>query len=229
MATNIPPHNIHELNKVIIQIIKNPNISLLNILKSISGPDLPTGGEIIISPDQQKDIYKSGRGSFIIRSKYKIESLKNGLYQIIVTEIPYQVNKTRLIEQLANLINNKKIPLDDISDESDDNIRIVLKPKNRNINSTKLIELCFKLSDLSIRFSCNFNVLIDGIQPKQLGIKEILLHFIDFRFLTIKRKAKFNINKTKKRLEILEGYLIAYKFLDEIIKIIRTSNNPKKK
>ena len=228
MATNIPPHNIFELNAVIIQLIKNPDTTLKSLLKKLNGPDLPTGGEIFITPEEQKSIYKNGKGSFVIRSKYNIENLKNGLYQIIITEIPYQVNKTRLIEQLASLINNKKLPLDDISDESDEKIRIVLKPKNRNIDSLKLIELCFKLSDLSSRFSCNFNVLVNGILPKQLGLKDILTNFIEHRFTTIKRRSLFNIDKIKKRFEILEGYLITYKFLDAIIKIIRTKDNPKK-
>jgi len=228
MATNIPPHNIFELNKVIIQIIKNSDITLSFLLKSLHGPDLPTGGEILISPDEQKQIYKKGRGSFIIRSKWSVENLNNGTYQIVITEIPYQVNKTRLIEQLASLINNKKIPLDDVFDESDEKIRIVLKPRNSNINSSKLIELCFKLSDLSIRYSCNFNVLVNGVSPQQLGLKEILKNFINYRLTTIKRKTLFNIDKINKRLEILEGYLIVYKFLDIIIKIIRTKDDPKK-
>ena len=200
MATNIPPHNIFELNKVIIQLIKNPNTNLSTLLKYLLGPDLPTGGDILISPEEQKQIYKNGRGSFLIKSKYNVEKLKNSQYQLIITEIPYQVNKTRLIEQLANLINGKKLPLDDVFDESDENIRIVLKPKNRNINSLKLMELCFKLSDLSIRFSCNFNVLVNGISPKQLGLKDIIKNFIDYRFQTIKRKSSFNINKLKKDL-----------------------------
>ena len=229
MATNIPPHNIYELNEVIIDMINKPEISLTNLLKNLKGPDLPTGGEIIISPDEQKQIYEEGKGSFVISSKFHIESLKNGLYHIVITEIPYQVNKTRLIEQLANLLNDKRVPLDDIADESDENIRIVLKPKNRNIDSSNLIKLCFKLSDLSIRFSCNFNVLVDGILPKQLGLKNILNYFIQFRYVTIKRKAFFNIKKITNRLEILEGFLVAYKFLDTIIKIIRTLDDPKKK
>ena len=229
MATNIPPHNLYELNKVLIQLISKPDTNLSNLLKILSGPDLPTGGEILISKEDQKSIYKNGKGSFLLRSKWNIENLKNGLYQIVIFEIPYQVNKTRLIEQLANLINNKKIPLDDIVDESDEKIRIVLKPKNRKLNANKLIELCFKLSDLSIRFSCNFNVLIDGKSPEQLGLKDILNNFIKFRLTTIKRKSIFNIEKIKKRLEILEGYLIAFKFLDLIIKIIRNEDQPKNK
>jgi topoisomerase-4 subunit A len=228
MATNIPPHNLTELNKSIILLIKNPSISLNSLFKHLNGPDLPTGGQILLSPDEKNSIYKLGRGSFIIRSKWNLEKLKNNLYQIIITEIPYQVNKARLIEQLANLTNNKKIPLDDILDESDENIRIVLKPKNKNIDPNKLIEICFKLSDLSIKFNCNFNVLENGKVPKQLGLKDILNNFILHRRETIKRKSTFNINRIKNKLEILNGYLIAYKFLDQIIKIIRTKNEPKK-
>ena len=228
MATNIPPHNIHELNNAIIKLIINPGITPNNLSKVISGPDLPTGGKILMTNSEKNEIYNKGKGSFLIKSNWNIETLKNGLYQIVINEIPYQVNKTRLIEQLANLINNKKLPLDDIADESDENIRIVLKPKNRNIDSQKLVDLCFKLSDLSIKFSCNFNVLIDGILPKQLGFKDILNHFILFRLKTIKRKTNFNIKKINKKLEILKGYIIVYKFLDNIIKIIRSKENPKK-
>jgi len=228
MATNIPPHNIFDLNKCIIKLIQKPDIGVNNLIKIINGPDLPTGGEIYISPSEKNEIYKNGKGSFTISSKYHIEKLKNSQYQIIITEIPFQVNKTRLIENIALLINNKKIPLDDVSDESDELIRLVLKPKNRNIDPFKLVKLCFKLSDLSIKFSCNFNVLIDGVKPKLLGIKEILNQFINFRFLTIKRHSNFNIKKIQNRLEILIGFLIAYKFLDQIIKIIRTKENPKK-
>ena len=228
MATNIPPHNIFELNNALIELIKKPEVSLSKLLKIVLGPDLPTGGVAIITPDEQKQIYKTGKGTFNIRANYFIENLKNGTYQIIITDIPYQVNKSRLIEQIANLIVNKKIPLDDIYDESDENIRIVLKPKNRNIDSHKLIELCFKVSDLSIRYSCNFNVLVDGTYPKLLGLKEILNNFINYRYLTIKRKSQFNIERINKRLDILKGYLIVYKFIDTIIKIIRTKENPKK-
>jgi len=228
MATNIPPHNLKELNNAIIKTIKQPSITLSNLLKDFKGPDFPTGGEIIMTSKEKKEIYKNGKGSFIIRSKWKKENLKNGMYQIIITEIPYQINKTRLIEQLANLINNKKIPLEDVLDESDDQIRIVIKPKNRNINAEKVMELCFKISDLSIKYSCNFNVLENGISPKQLGLKEIFNSFISYRKKTIKRKSLFNKEKISERLKILDGYLIAYKHLDEIIKIIRKKDHPKK-
>ena len=228
MATNIPPHNLYELNACIIQLINKPNLNNNQLLKNILGPDLPTGGEIILTYEEKKEIYLKGKGSFLIKSKWEIEDIKNELYQIVITEIPYQINKTRIIEQIANLINSKKVPLEDIADESDENIRIVLKPKNRNIDASKLMELCYKLSDLSTRFSCNFNVLENGIIPKQLGLKDILLHFINHRKTSIKRKSEFNINKIELRLEILEGYLITYKYLETIIKIIRIKEDPKK-
>ena len=228
MATNIPPHNLYELNACVIQLINKPNLNNNQLLKNILGPDLPTGGEIILTYEEKKEIYLKGKGSFLIKSKWEIETIKNELYQIVITEIPYQINKTKIIEQIANLINSKKVPLEDIADESDENIRIVLKPKNRNIDASKLMELCYKLSDLSTRFSCNFNVLENGIIPKQLGLKDILLHFINHRKTSIKRKSEFNINKIELRLEILEGYLITYKYLETIIKIIRTKEDPKK-
>ena len=228
MATNIPPHNLLELNKSIISLIKKPSISENDLLKIIEGPDLPTGAEIVLSPDEKKKIYKTGSGAFVINSKWHEEKVKNGIFEIVITEIPFQVNKIKIIEQLANLINLKKLPLDDVRDESDLNIRIVLKPKNRNIDKNKLVDLCFKLTDLSIKYSCNFNVLEKGRIPKQLGLKSILSQFVDFRKITVKRKSKFNINKNNLRLEILRGYFIVFANLDKIIKIIRTKDNPKK-
>jgi len=228
MATNIPPHNLSELNECIIQLIKKPNSSDDELLKFVKGPDLPTGGEVVLTREEKKSIYKKGFGSFFINSKWHDEKTKNGMYEIVVTEIPFQVNKVKIIEQLANLINLKKLPLDDVRDESDENIRIILKPKNKNIDKNKLVDLCFKLTDLSIKYSCNFNVLEKGLIPKQLGLKPILTQFIDFRKTTIKRKSKFNINKNNHRLEILKGYIIVFANLDKIIKIIRTKENPKK-
>ena len=228
MATNIPPHNLLELNQCIITLIKKPGISENDLLNIIEGPDLPTGAEIILSPDEKKKIYKTGSGSFIINSKWHVEKIKNGIYEIVISEIPFQVNKVKIIEQLANLINLKRLPLDDVRDESDHNIRVVLKPKNRNIDKNKLVDLCFKLTDLSIKYSCNFNVLEKGRVPKQLGLKSILTQFIDFRKLTIRRKSTFNVNKNNLRLEILKGYLLVFANFDKIIQIIRTKNNPKK-
>jgi len=228
MATNIPPHNLIELNDCIIKLIKKPNTPDSELFKILKGPDLPTGGEIILSNAEKKKIYKTGFGSFLINSKWHDEKIKNGMYEIVISEIPFQVNKVKIIEQLANCINQKKLPLEDVRDESDENIRIVLKPKNRNIDKNKLVDLCFKLTDLSIKYSCNFNVLENGRIPKQLGIKPILSKFINFRKQTVKRKSKFNIDKNNKKLEILRGYLIVFVNLDKIIKIIRTKEDPKK-
>jgi Type IIA topoisomerase (DNA gyrase/topo II, topoisomerase IV), A subunit len=199
MATNIPPHNVVELIDALKLILRKDKVSLSEILKIINGPDLPTGGSIILETNEKKEIYKYGKGSFTINSQYQIEELKNGLYQIVVTEIPFQVNKVKIIEQLANNINNKKLPLDDVVDESDENIRIVLRPKTRNINAKKLISLCFKLTDLSIKYSCNFNVLIDGLEPKQVGIIEILSNFLQHKKISIKRKFKFLILEKLKK------------------------------
>ena len=227
MATNIPPHNLKELILCLQILIKNPNTKISQLFKILEGPDFPTGGEVILDEYNKKIIYNKGKGSFTINSRWKKEELKNGQYQIIITEIPYQVNKVKIIEQLANLINSKKIPLEDVIDESDENIRIILKPKNRNIDSQKLIELCFKLTDLSIKYSCNFNVLLNGIEPKQIGIIEILSNFLNHRKISIKRKSEFNIKKIKKRLEILKGFQIVFKNLERIIKIIRTKDDPK--
>ncbi len=228
MATNIPPHNINELIQCLQILIKNPNTKISNLFKVLKGPDFPTGGEVILDEHNKKTIYNKGRGSFTINSRWKKENLKSGQYQIVINEIPYQVNKVKIIEQLASLINSKKIPLEDVIDESDEIIRIVLKPKNRNIDAQKLIELCFKLTDLSTKFSCNFNVLLNGIEPKQIGIIEMLLNFLNHRKISIKRKSEFNIKKIKNRLEILKGFQIVFKNLDRIIKIIRTKDNPKK-
>ena len=228
MATNIPPHNLIELNDCIIRLIKKPNTPDSDLFKILKGPDLPTGGEIILSNVEKKKIYKRGFGTFLINSTWHDEKIKNGMYEIVISEIPFQVNKVKIIEQLASCINQKKLPLEDVRDESDENIRIVLKPKNRNIDKNKLVDLCFKLTDLSIKYSCNFNVLENGRIPKQLGLKPILSQFINFRKMTVKRKSKFNIDKNNKRLEILKGYLIVFINLDKIIKIIRTKEDPKK-
>ena len=227
MATNIPPHNINELFLCLKILIKNPNAKISQLFKNLQGPDFPTGGEVILDEYNKKLIYNKGRGSFIINSRWKKEDLKNGQYQIVINEIPYQVNKVKIIEQLANLINSKKIPLEDVIDESDERVRIVLKPKNRNIDAQKLMELCFKLSDLSTKYSCNFNVLLNGIEPKQIGIIEILSNFLNHRKISIKRKSEFNFKKIKKRLEILKGFQIVFKNLERIIKIIRTKDDPK--
>ncbi len=228
MATNIPSHNILEITKATIELIKNSNLSNKKLLNFIKGPDLPTGGEINIDNENLSNIYNKGKGNFIIKSRWRKIDLNKGQYLIEVFEIPYQINKNKIIENIAKLIKDKKIPIEDIWDESDTNIRIIIKPKNRNIEPNKLMEVLFKFTDLSTKFHCNFNVLIDGKIPKLLGLKEILNNFIHYRRSIVKRISIYNIDKIKLRIEILSGYLIVYKNLDKIIKIIRNSNDPKK-
>jgi len=228
MATNIPSHNIYEICEATIELIKNNRISTNKLLKIVKGPDFPTGADIAISNDNLKNIYNNGRGNFTIKSKWRKINLLKGQFYIEIYEIPYQVNKNKIIENIANLIKNKKIPIDDVWDESDKDIRIIIKPKNRNIQPKQLIEVLFKHTDLASKYHCNFNVLINGKIPKLLGLKDILINFIDHRKSVIKRISLFKINKIKLRIHILEGFIVVYKFLDQIIKIIRNTNEPKK-
>ena len=228
MATNIPSHNIYEVCDAMIDLIKNPNTTNKKLLKFIKGPDLPTGGEVLIDGENFLNIYNKGKGSFIIKSKWSRISLSKGQYLIAITEIPYQINKNRIIENIAKLIKEKKIPIDDIWDESDKNIRIIIKPKNRNIEADKLIEVLFKYTDLSTKYHCNFNVLLDGKIPKLIGLKEILTNFLNHRRITVKRISEYKINKIQLKIEILLGFIVVYKNLDKVIKIIRNSADPKK-
>ena len=227
MATNIPSHNIYEICEATIQLINNNKISTNKLLKIVKGPDFPTGGDIEISNDNLINIYNKGRGNFLIKSKWRKINLLKGQFYIEIYEIPYQVNKNKIIENIANLIKNKKIPIDDVWDESDKDIRIIIKPINRNIQPNQLIEVLFKHTDLASKYHCNFNVLINGKIPKLLGLKDILLNFIDHRRLVIRRISLFKVNKIKLRIHILEGFIVVFKYLDRIIKIIRNSKNPK--
>ncbi len=228
LSTNIPSHNIVEICNSLIEIIKNRNITTTKLFKIIKGPDLPTGGEIIINNENLQKIYSKGKGNFLIKSKWRRINLPKGQYHIEIYEIPYQVTKNRIIESIGSLIKNKKIPVDDIWDESDQNIRIIIKPKSKNIESNKLMNYLFSHTELSTKFYCNMNVLINGKIPKLLGLKDILLEFIDHRIKVIKRVSLYQIEKIKIRIELLNGFIIVYRNLDKIIKIIRNSENPKK-
>ncbi len=229
MATSIPPHNVNEICEALIHLNNNPKSSVRDLLKFIKGPDFPTGG---IINDDKKEIFKAyntGRGFFEIKSKYKVEDLGRGLYQIIVTEIPYSVNKSKLIEKIANIIINKKNKLiEHVSDESDEKIRIVLRPKNRNVNPSDLMNSLFEQTELKTRSFLNMNVLNEKNKPQIMNLKDILKSLLKHRYNILNNRLKFQLNKIKKRLEILKGYLIVYKYLNKIIKIIRNSNDPKK-
>ena len=230
MATNIPPHNIGEVAKALIKLLKNPQTTTGQLMTLIPGPDFPTGGEIIDSNSSIKEAYSKGKGSLRLRAKWHEESLGRGQYQIVITEIPYQVNKSKIIEKISELIDNKKINyLETIQDESAEDIRIVLLPKTRNINANVIIEDICKVSDLETRFSINMNAINAKFEPKLFNLKDILNSFIGHRYEILKRRTKYRLLQAENRIEILKGFLIVYKNLDKIIKIIRTDNDPEKK
>ena len=229
MATNIPPHNIAELCDACLHLIKKPDARNETLLNFVPGPDFPTGGVIVESVEAIAETYKTGRGSFRLRAKWEVEHLDRGQWQIIVKEIPYQVQKSKLIEKLAELIQTKKVPiLSDVRDESADDIRLVLEPKSKNIDPEILMGLLFRNSDLEIRFSLNMNVLIDGVTPKVCSLKEVLKAFLDHRREVLIRRANHRLEKIDKRLEVLEGLIIAFLNLDRVIDIIRYDEDPKK-
>ena len=227
MATSIPPHNVEEICNASLHLIKHRNMHFDKLIDFIPGPDFPTGGEIFESKDSILNIYKTGKGNIRIRAKWEIEKEKRGVWKIVVNEIPYQVNKGKLIEKIAQLIIDKKIPiLDDIRDESDESIRLILVPRNRDVDPEQLMEALFSLSDLETRFSVNLNAINNNI-PKVHNIRDLLLAWIDHRRDVLVRRSTFKLNQIKTRMEILSGYLIVYVNLDEVIKIIREEDEPK--
>ena len=228
MATNIPPHNISELCDACLHLIKSPDARIETLIKYIPGPDFPTGGTIVESHENILNAYKTGRGSFRLRARFSVEDLERGQWQVVITEIPFQVQKSKLIEKIAELIQTKKIPiLEDIRDESAEDIRVVLEPKSKNVDPNILMETLFKISDLEIRFSMNMNVLIDGLVPKVCDLNEVLKAFLDHRRNILKRRSNFRLKKIDNRLEVLEGLIIAFLNLDRVIDIIRYDDNPK--
>jgi len=229
MATSIPPHNVEELCNASLHLIKHRNSHFDKLLEFIPGPDFPTGGEIVESQQTMLEIYKSGKGSIRVRSKWTIEKEKRGIWKIIISEIPYQVNKGKLIEKIAQLILDKKIPiLDDIRDESSENIRLVLIPRNRDVDPDHLMEALFNLSELESRFSVNLNALNNNI-PRVHNIRDMLLSWLDHRRDVLVRRTNHRLREIKDRLEILSGYLIVFLNIDQVIKIIRQDDNPKEK
>ena len=228
MATNIPPHNIAELCDACLHLIKTPDARDDTLLNYVPGPDFPTGGVIVESHENIRNAYATGRGSFRLRAKWAVEDLGRGQWQIVITEIPYQVQKSKLIEKIAELINSKKIPiLADVRDESADDIRMILEPKSKNVDPDVLMNTMFKNSDLEVRFSLNMNVLIDGVTPKVCSLKEVLRAFLDHRRDVLVRRTTFRVEKIDHRLEVLEGLIIAFLNLDRVIDIIRYDDDPK--
>ncbi len=229
MATNIPPHNLSEISDALLYLIENPDCDDEPLVRRLKGPDFPTGGVIVDSFDTILNNYKQGKGSFRIRAKWTTEDLGHGQYQIVVTEIPYQVIKSKLIEKIAELLLNKKLPfLSDVRDESAQDVRIVLEPKNRTVDAAMLMEQLFRQTDLEAKFNMNMNVLDLDCVPRVMSIKEVLHDYLVHRNAVLLRKIKFRLSKINARLGILEGYLTAYLNLDEIIRIIREEDEPKK-
>ncbi|MGV8989589.1 MAG: DNA topoisomerase IV subunit A [Cypionkella sp.] len=229
MATNIPPHNLDELIQGCHALLADPDTTDDELVSLIPGPDFPTGGVIVEDRSTILDSYRSGRGSFRTRARWHIEDLGRGTWQIIVTEIPYQVAKSKLIERLAELVNLKKVPLlADVRDESAEDIRIVLEPRSRTVDADQLMGALFKNSELESRFSLNMNVLIDGKVPKVCSLKEVLRAFLDHRRDVLKRRSQHRVDKIDARLEILAGFLITFLNLDRVIDIIRYDDDPKR-
>ena len=210
MATNIPPHNLDELIAACLHLIKTPDARDETLLNYIQGPDFPTGGVIVEPRDSIAETYRTGRGAFRLRAKWEVEDQGRGSWVIVVTEIPFQVQKSKLIEKLAELIQTKKVPiLADLRDESTEDIRIVLEPRSRNVDPEVLMGMLFRNSDLETRFSLNMNVLIDGRVPKVCSLKEVLRAFLDHRRDVLIRRSEHRMAKIDHRLEVLEGFLIA--------------------
>jgi topoisomerase-4 subunit A len=228
MATSIPPHNLLELCEGALHLINNPNCELADLLTFIKGPDLPTGGIIVETQQSIKSTYAAGRGAFRLRCRWHKEEAAHGQYRIIITEIPYQLSKKNLIEELANLYNAKRLPfIEDFQDISAEDIKIVIEPKSRNIPAESLMESLFKLTSLETKLQLNMNVLSSNGAPVVMGIKQILQEFIAHRLEVIQRRLKHRLRNVDNRLEILTGLLTAYLNLDELLSIIRNEDEPK--
>ena len=231
MATSIPPHNVEELCEACLTILEK-DTSVAELVEIVGGPDFPTGGTLVEDKADNVKAYETGRGSFRVRAKWEKEELKQGQYQIVVSEIPYQVQKSKLIEKIAELINLKKLPmLDDVRDESAEDIRLILVPKNRNVEPELLMEALYRNCDLETRFSLNMNVLdyssAGALVPRVMNLKEVLQAWMNHLQVVLVRRSNHRLAKVLHRLEVLEGYLVVYLNIDEVIRIIRFEDDPK--
>ena len=230
MATSIPPHNAGELCQALIALLENPKVQDRTLFKAVRGPDFPTGGILVDDPATIQEAHRTGRGSFRVRARWSKEEGTRGTYQIVVDQIPYQVQKAKLIERIAQLIEEKKLPaLDDVRDESTEDIRIVLVPKSRTVEPEILMEQMFRQTELESRFPLNMNVLDKGITPRVMSLREALQAFLDHRRDVLGRRSRHRLARIADRLEVLDGYLAVYLNLDKVIKIIRTEDEPKPK
>ncbi len=228
MATSIPPHNVAELCDAALYLITHPNATSEQLVTFVPGPDFPTGGIIVESSDSILETYRTGRGSFRVRARWHKEEGPRGAWVIVVTEIPYMVQKSRLIEKMAELINDKKLHLvGDIRDESAEDIRLIIEPKTRAVEPMVLMESVFRLTELESRISMNMNVLVDGVVPRVLDLKDALQQWLDHRRTVLVRRSKHRLGEIEHRLEVLAGMLIVFLHLDEVIRIIREEDEPK--
>jgi topoisomerase-4 subunit A len=228
MATSIPPHNVGEICAALLHLIDHPDASVAELVAHMPGPDFPTGGVLAEPEAAIAEAYATGRGSFRLRARWTRETLNHGLYQIVVSEIPYQVPKSRLIEKIAALLEEKKLPLlADIRDESAEEIRLVLEPKTRNVDADILMEQLFRGTELEVRVPLNLNVLDSAGVPRVMNLKEALQEFLDHRRVVLQRRSRHRLAAVARRMEILRGLIIVYVNLDEVIRIIREADDPK--
>jgi topoisomerase-4 subunit A len=228
MATSIPPHNVGELCAALLHLIDHPACPPAELVAHVAGPDFPTGGVLVEPADSIAEAYAAGRGSFRLRARWQKEPLSHGLYQIVITEIPYQVPKGRLIEKIAALLEEKKLPLlADIHDESTEEVRLVLEPKTRNVDAEVVMEQLFRLTELEVRVPLNLNVIDPAGVPRVMNLKEALQAFLDHRREVLQRKSRHRLAAVGRRIEVLRGFVIVYVNLDEVIAIIREADDPK--
>jgi topoisomerase-4 subunit A len=228
MATSIPPHNAGELCDALAWLIDHPKCEVAELVEHVRGPDFPTGGVLVESGENIRSAYATGRGSFRLRARWRKEPLSHGLYQVVVTEIPYQVPKSRLIEKMAALLDEKKLPLlADVRDESAEVVRVVLEPKTRNVDAEMLMESLFRATELEVRITLNLNVLDAAGVPRVMSLKEALQAFLDHRRVVLQRTSQFRLDEIARRIEVLGGQMIVYLNLDEVIRIIREEDDPK--
>ena len=228
MATSIPPHNVNELADAALHLIKHPNASIDTLMQFVRGPDFPTGGVLVEPEESIREAYGTGRGGFRLRARWAVEKEKGGGWQIAVTEIPYQVQKSRLIERMADMLQAKKLPfLADIRDESAEDLRIVLEPKSRRLEPDVVMESLFRLTDLETRVPLNLNVLDGNGRPGVMTLREALNAWLAHRRIVLLRRSQFRLGKIAARLEVLEGYLVVFLNLDEVIAIIREADHPR--
>ncbi len=228
MATSIPPHNVAELCDAALYLVTHPQATTEQLLAFVQGPDFPTGGIIIDTPEMIAEAYRTGRGSFRVRARWVREESARGMWVVVVTEIPYGVQKSRLIEKLAELVDDKKLPLvAEVRDESAEDVRVVIEPRVRNVDPAMMMESIFRLSELENRFPLNMNVLVDGVVPRVVALHEALKQWLDHRRVVLVRRSRFRLGQIEHRLEVLAGMLIVFLHLDEVIRIIREEDEPK--